>query len=66
MRGYAIGLGAGTQVFTHLPWMLFFGVPNELTRALLMAAGWVINIIVAELIIRKRRKRKARPSLVYA
>jgi uncharacterized membrane protein len=66
MRGYAIGLGAGTQVFTHLPWMLVFGAPNELTRALLMAAGWVINIIVAESIIRKRRNRRARKSLVYA
>lgn len=31
MRAYAIGLGAGTQVFTHLPWILFFGVPDEMT-----------------------------------
>jgi uncharacterized membrane protein len=22
-RGYALGLGAGTQVFTHIPWFLF-------------------------------------------
>lgn len=53
MRAYAIGLGAGTQVFTHLPWILFFGVPNELTRAFLMLAGWVINLLVVEWIIRK-------------
>ena len=33
MRGYAIGLGAGTQVFTHVPWLLAFGVPDEFTRA---------------------------------
>ena len=66
MRGYAIGLGAGTQVFTHLPWLLFFGAPDELTRALLMAAGWVINIVVVELIIRKRRVRKSQTSLAYA
>jgi hypothetical protein len=66
MRGYAIGLGAGTQVFTHLPWILFFGVPDELTRALLMAAGWVINIIVVEWIIRKQRTHKSRTSLAYA
>ena len=66
MRGYAIGLGAGTQVFTHVPWLLFFGTPNELTRALLMAAGWVINIIVVEWIIRKRRARKSQIALVYA
>jgi len=66
MRGYAIGLGAGTQVFTHVPWLLFFGVPDELTRALLMAAGWIINIIVVEWIIRKRRTRKSHTSLAYA
>jgi uncharacterized membrane protein len=66
MRGYAIGLGAGTQVFTHVPWLLLFGAPDELTRALLMAAGWVINIIVVEWIIRKRRTRKSRISLAYA
>ena len=66
MRAYAIGLGAGTQVFTHVPWLLFFGTPNELTRALLMAAGWVINVIVVEWIIRKRRARKSQIALVYA
>lgn len=53
MRAYAIGLGAGTQVFTHLPWILFFGEPNELTRALLMLAGWVINLLIVEWIIHK-------------
>jgi len=66
MRGYAIGLGAGTQVFTHMPWFLFFGVPDELTRALLMAAGWVINIIVVEWIIYRRRTRESHASLAYA
>lgn len=54
MRGYAIGMGAGTQVLTHLPWFLFFGTPDEFTRAMLMGAGWVINLVVAEWIIRKR------------
>jgi hypothetical protein len=56
MRGYAIGLGAGTQVFTHVPWLILFGPPDELTRALLMAAGWVINLAVAEVLIRARRQ----------
>ena len=27
-RAYAIGLGAGTQVFTFLPWTLVFGAPD--------------------------------------
>ncbi|MBF8191085.1 DUF2306 domain-containing protein [Nonomuraea sp. K274] len=53
IRGYAIGLGAGTQAFTQLPWDLFFGAPGELPRALLMAAAWVINLMVAEWVIRR-------------
>lgn len=53
IRGYAIGLGAGTQVFTHLTGLLIFGPPGELSGALLMGAGWVINLIVAEWAIRR-------------
>lgn len=60
MRSYALGLGAGTQVFTHLPWFMFPSIQGELTRALLMAAGWLINLAVAEfLIAREQRKRFA-------
>jgi uncharacterized membrane protein len=63
-RAYAIGLGAGTQVFTHLPWVVLVGgKPGELPRAVMMGAGWLINVIVAEWIIRRRR---ARPSTVAA
>lgn len=54
MRGYALGLGAGTQALTHLPWFLFPGIQGELTRALLMGAGWAINLAVVEWIIRRR------------
>jgi type VI protein secretion system component VasK len=54
IRGYAIGLGAGTQVLTHLPWFLVFGAPGEVATALLMAAGWVINVAVAEWVVRRR------------
>ena len=53
-RGYAIGLGAGTQVLTNLPWVLLVGAPGEVTRAMLMAAGWVINVVVAERALRRR------------
>ena len=55
MRGYAIGIGAGTQVLTHLPWFVLVGRPGELSRALLMGAGWAINLAVAEWIIRRAR-----------
>ena len=55
-RAYAIGLGAGTQVLTHLPWFIFAtGKPGEGPRAVMMGAGWLINILFAEWIIRRRR-----------
>jgi hypothetical protein len=53
IRGYAIGLGAATQIFT-----LGFGEPvfgtGMLATALLTGAGWVINLAVAEWIICRR------------
>ena len=58
-RGYALGLGAGTQVFTHLPWFILVDMhPGELPRAVMMAAGWVINAAAAEWIIRAARARR--------
>ena len=66
MRGYAIGLGAGTQVLTHLPWMLLFGTPQEFTRAMLMGAGWIINIAVVEWIIHRRQSHRTQAALSYA
>lgn len=55
MRGYAIGLGAGTQAFTHLPWFLFPDIQGELARTLCMGAGWAINLAVAEWFIARKR-----------
>ena len=55
LRGYALGMGAGTQVLTHLPWFTFVGGrPGEGSRAVMMALGWIINAILAEYIIRTR------------
>ncbi|EOQ98486.1 membrane protein, PF10067 family [Leptospira wolbachii serovar Codice str. CDC] len=57
IRGYAIGMGAGTQVFTHLPWFILVGGdPSGIPRDLMMGAGWFINFLFAEWIIRKDRK----------
>jgi uncharacterized membrane protein len=60
VRGYAIGLGAGTQVLTHVPWVLVLGKPGEFSRALLMLAGWVINLAVAEWALRRRTGKPTR------
>jgi len=53
MRGYAIGLGAGTQLFTLGFGGAIFGT-GETATALLNGAGWVINLAVAEWFIRRR------------
>ncbi len=62
MRAYGLGIGAGTQVLTHLPWVLTMGLPDVATRAVLMGAGWAINIAVVEWILatRTRTVRMAR------
>jgi uncharacterized membrane protein len=59
-RGYAIGLGAATQMLTLMVGELVAGPPTELSHDLLMGAGWVINAAVAEWIIRKRPAPPAR------
>jgi uncharacterized membrane protein len=54
IRAYALGLGAGTQVFT-----LGFGETilgkTALNVALLNGAGWMINLAAAEWAIRRQR-----------
>ncbi|MDA2806692.1 DUF2306 domain-containing protein [Nocardiopsis suaedae] len=57
IRAYAIGQGAGTQVFTHLPWMLAGAEFDQPTRAVAMGAGWAVNAVVAEWAIRRMRGR---------
>lgn len=59
-RAYAIGLGAGTQMLTLMVGEIVAGPPNEFSRALLMGAGWVINLAVAEWAIRRRPAPPAR------
>jgi uncharacterized membrane protein len=52
-RAYAIGMGAGTQVLTHVPLFVFPSIRGELSRAIAMGAAWAVNIVVAELWIRR-------------
>jgi len=57
IRGYAIGQGAGTQALTALLWVLIFGTMSEYSKEWLMGASWVINLVVAEWIIRRKRSK---------
>lgn len=68
IRAYALGQGAGTQVLISIPWLLTIGEPNGLSRDILMTAAWMINIVVAEWVIkqiRPNRKASLRSSLSY-
>jgi hypothetical protein len=61
IRGYAIAVGAGTQVFTQGFGEALIG-HGELRGDLLKAAGWAINLAVAEWAIRRpARRRTSRP-----
>ncbi|MDP3233534.1 MAG: DUF2306 domain-containing protein [Myxococcales bacterium] len=57
LRAYALFLGAGTQVFTAGFTALPFMQPHmsEGLAAASMAAGWIINALVAEWMLRKPR-----------
>lgn len=59
-RAYAIGLGAGTQALILGPAMLMFGPPDDAFRALMMGAGWLLNLAVAEWLIGASSKHRPR------
>ncbi|HEX7535530.1 MAG TPA: DUF2306 domain-containing protein [Dermatophilaceae bacterium] len=58
-RAYALALGAGTQTFTLGIGKAVFGA-SELTTDLSLGAGWVINLAVAEYVIRRHGSHQAR------
>ncbi len=60
-RAYALALGAGTQVFTQGIGSAVFGT-SELVRDLMLGAGWIINLAVAELVISRHVHRRSRPT----
>ncbi|MBM0203090.1 DUF2306 domain-containing protein [Micromonospora sp. STR1s_5] len=64
VRGYAIGLGAGTQAFTHAPYLIATGEqPDGNLRAGLVVAGWLINLAVAEWYLRRPARVVTAPAL---
>ena len=61
IRAYALALGVSTQIFT-----LGFGQAivgdTRTSTALLVGAGWVINLAIAEWVIRRRFNRRPSPA----
>jgi hypothetical protein len=58
IRAYALGLGAGTQVFTQGIGEALFGT-SDLSTGISVASGWLINALVAEWVIRPPSVRRA-------
>jgi hypothetical protein len=58
-RAYALGVAAGTQALALIPGSIIFGSTHEASRAVAMGAAWVINLAVAELVIRRSTVRAA-------
>jgi hypothetical protein len=57
IRAVALGQGAGMQVVVLLPWMLFMGAPSILQRDVLMSLAWLINLLIAQLVIQRGSPR---------
>ena len=53
-RAYALGVAAGTQALVLAIWIIGIGPTDHRTETVLMAAAWVINAAVAELVILRR------------
>ena len=62
---YALALGAATQTVTQGVGQALFG-RSALTNDLGLGAGWVINLAIAELVLRRSRRSGARRRLVPA
>jgi uncharacterized membrane protein len=61
-RAYALALGAGTQVFTKGIGPAVFGT-GQLTLDLSLGAGWILNLAVAEYVIRRPVHRRTHTSI---
>jgi hypothetical protein len=59
-RAYALALGAGTQAFTQGIGEAVLG-KSELIIALMLGAGWVINLVIVEYVIRARPRASVKP-----
>jgi uncharacterized membrane protein len=64
IRAYALAVAAGTQAFTQGIGEGLFGI-SDLSTALSVSSGWVINATVAEWVIRRPSIRRARRTGTY-
>jgi uncharacterized membrane protein len=55
IRAYAMGLGVATQRLLLMPYFFAFGIPQGETLGALLWICWLINMAVAEWVIRRRK-----------
>ncbi|SDF42146.1 Uncharacterized membrane protein [Lentzea fradiae] len=53
VRAFAIGLGAGTQAVALGSWIAASGPLGQLTKAVLMLGSWLVNLAMAEWVVRR-------------
>lgn len=58
IRAFAIGLAISTMRIFFIPAYLLYGVPSEFTIGLGMWIGFLVNIVVAEIILWRERKTR--------
>jgi uncharacterized membrane protein len=59
-RAYAVGQGAGTQALVLGPMALLVDQPGGTLKATGMAFAWVLNLVVAEWLVRRSQTRQGR------
>lgn len=59
-RAFAIAVTGGTQALLSVLWALPFGEADLVGETWIVTTGFVINSVVAELLIRRRRGRRMR------
>jgi hypothetical protein len=59
MRAYAMAVAAATQPLTLIPFGLIPAANNEIGYTLGLAAGWVVNLAIAEYLVRRNATRRS-------
>ena len=63
LRAYAIGQGASTQTVLGIAWIVFAGSEaSGPMRDAIMVSAWVLNLAVAQVLIRRLPKARMQPT----
>ena len=58
-RAYAVAQGAGTQALFLGPYVALVGQPSGNPKAVVMGAAWVVNLALAEWLVRRSERRQS-------